>query len=210
MAAKSRRSLGTSEPLAAASAQPVRGRRPEADQAAIRDRVEGLMYQSLRSPAIHRALTGSESPNPIVISERQVRTVMAAVERSWAARAGREQLEAEHARAIAIAEETARAALLRSTINARSNVGVGYLNAALKAQDLVARLRGLYAPDRSEVSGPGGTPLAVSIGLADHPADHLGPREEARRLRLMAADRDAEADAADQADAADEADEAQG
>jgi hypothetical protein len=144
------------------------------------------MYQNLRSPAIHRALAGPESPNPVAISERQVRAHMAAVERSWAERASREHQEKEHAKAIAIAEETARTATVRSTLNARSNVGVGYLNAALKAQDLVARLRGLYAPSRTELSGPEGASLGVSVELADHPADHLGPADEAARLRRWA------------------------
>jgi hypothetical protein len=101
----------------------VRGRRADVEQTAIRDRVEGLMYQNLRSPAIHRALTGPEAPNPILISERQVRAQMAAVERAWADRASREHLEAEHAKAIAIAEETARTATVRSTLNARSTSG---------------------------------------------------------------------------------------
>ena len=34
----------------------------------------------------------------------------------------------------------------------------------------------------------------MSVALADHPAEHLDPHEEARRLRQMAADREAEAD----------------
>ena len=37
--------------------------------------------------------------------------------------------------------------------------------------------------------------LPLFLALADHPAEHLDPREEARRLRQMAADREAEADA---------------
>jgi hypothetical protein len=183
----------TTPPPSSASRR-VRGRRTEKEQAAIRERVEQLMYGGLRSPAIHRALTGPEAPNPIVISERQVRAHMAAVERAWADRASRERLEMEHAKAIAIAEETARTATVRSTLNARSNVGVGYLNAALKAQELVARLRGLYAPSRAELNGPEGASIGLSVELADHPAEHLDPREEARRLRQMASDREAEAD----------------
>ncbi|MGO9178236.1 MAG: hypothetical protein ACLQBX_04055 [Candidatus Limnocylindrales bacterium] len=144
------------------------------------------MLQGLRAPAIHRALTGSEAPNPIPVSGRQVRAHMVAVERRWAERASRAHLEAEHAKAIAIAEETNRTATARSTLNARSNVGVGYLNVALKAQDLLARLRGLYAPSRAELSGPDGLPLAVSVALADHPAEHLDPADEAARLRRWA------------------------
>ena len=87
-----------------------------------------------------------------------------------------------------------RTALGRSTLNARSNVGVGYLNAYLKAQEQWVRLRGLDAPTRAEVSGPGGSAVALSVALTDHPAEHLNPREEARRLRQMAADREAEAE----------------
>ena len=179
---------------ASAASRPVRGRRPEREQAAIRERIEALMLQGLRSPAIHRALTGPESPNPIPISERQVRNHMAAGECGWADRASRARREAEHAKAIAMAEETVRTALGRSTLTARSNTGVGYLNTGLKAQELVARLRGLFAPSRTEISGPDGVPLGVSLEITDHPAEHLDPREEARRLRQMAADREAEAD----------------
>jgi len=86
-----------------------------------------------------------------------------------------------------------RTALGRATLNARSNIGVGYFNAFLKAHEQWARLRGLDAPTRHELSGPGGASLAVGVELADHPAEHLDPREEARRLRRMAADREAEA-----------------
>jgi hypothetical protein len=164
----------------------ARGRRPEREQALIRERVEQLMYQNLRSPAIHRALTGPEAPNPITISERQVRSHMAAIRRDWADRASREHLAEEHAKAIAIAEETARTATLRSALNSRSTLGAAYLNTALKAQELVARLRGLYAPSRTELSGPDGAALGLSVALADHPAEHLDPLEEARRLRRWA------------------------
>jgi hypothetical protein len=173
---------------------PVRGRRPEREQAALRERIEALMLQGLPASAIHRALTGPESPNPIVLSARQVRAHMRAIERAWAARAGPETLEQDRAKAAARLEDAMRTALGRSTLNARSNVGVGYLNAYLKAQEQWVRLRGLDAPTRTELSGPSGSALGVSVTLADHPAEHLDPREEARRLRQMAADREAEAE----------------
>lgn len=172
---------------------PVRGRRSERELAALRERIESLMLQHLQAPAIHRALTGLENPNPIVISLRQVRAHMRAIERSWGERSTAETLDADRARAIAATEEATRVAFARSTRNAASNIGVGYFNAALKAQEQWIRLRGLDAPTRTEVSGPDGAPLFLA--LADHPAEHLDPREEARRLRQMAADREAEADA---------------
>jgi hypothetical protein len=171
----------------------ARGRRPDAELSALRARIETLLLSRLRAPEIHRALTGPESPNPISLSERQVRSHIAAVERGWAERASRATLEADRGRAIAQAEETIRVAASRSALNARSNVGVGYLNAALKAQDQLARLRGLYAPVQAELSGPAGAPLGLTVTLADHPAEHLDPAEEARRLRQMAADLEAEA-----------------
>jgi len=174
---------------------PVRGRRSERDLAALRERIEALMLQHIQAPAIHRALTGLENPTPITISLRQVRAHMRAIERSWGERSTAETLDADRARAIAATEEATRVAFARSTRNAASNVGVGYFNAALKAQEQWIRLRGLDAPTRTEVSGPDGAPLFLA--LADHPAEHLDPREEARRLRQMAADREAEANVAD-------------
>jgi hypothetical protein len=172
----------------------ARGRRPDAELAALRERIEQLMLQGLRAPAIRRALTGPEAPNPIVISERQVRAHMATIGRAWAARSGPDTLEQDRAKAAALLEDAIRTALARSTLTARSNTGVGWFNAYLKAQEQWVRLRGLDAPSRTELSGPDGVPLAVSVALADHPADHLDPREEARRLRQMAADREAEVD----------------
>jgi len=182
---------------------PVRGRRSERDLAALRERIETLMLQHIQAPAIHRALTGLESPTPIIISLRQVRTHMRAVERSWGARSTAETLEQDRARAAAATEEAIRIAYARSTRSSATNVGVGYFNAALKAQEQWIRLRGLDAPSRSEVSGPEGAPLFFA--LADHPAEHLDPREEARRLLRMAADRNAEADEAQAASTSSEA-----
>jgi hypothetical protein len=176
---------------------PVRGRRSERDLAALRERIETLMLQHIQAPAIHRALTGLENPSPIVISLRQVRSHMHAIERSWGARSTAETLEADRARAIAAIEEAIRIAFARSTRSAATNVGVGYFNAALKAQEQWISLRGLNAPTRTEVSGPDGAPLYFA--LADHPAEHLDPHEEARRLRQLAADREAVADEADEA-----------
>jgi hypothetical protein len=124
---------------------------------------------------------------------------MSAVERAWVARAGSATLEIDRVAASARLEDVIRTALGRSTLNARSNIGVGYFNAYLKAQEQWIRLRGLYAPTQTELSGPAGASLGLTLTLADHPAEHLAPREEARRLRQLAADRDAQADAEDEA-----------
>jgi hypothetical protein len=184
-------------PSPALPSGPVRGRRTERELAALRERIETLMLQHIQAPGIHRALTGLENPIPITISLRQVRAHMRAIERSWGARSTADTLEKDRARAIAAIEEAIRIAFARSTRSSATNVGVGYFNAALKAQEQWISLRGLNAPSRTEVSGPDGAPLFFA--LADHPAEHLDPHEEARRLRQMAADREAEADEADEA-----------
>jgi hypothetical protein len=75
---------------------------------------------------------------------------------------------------------------------------VRYLNVAIKAQDQLARLRGLYAPTQAELSGPAGAPLGLTVTLADHPAEHLEPAEEARRLRQLAADLEVDAEPAEE------------
>jgi hypothetical protein len=84
---------------------PTRGRRPESELAALRERTEQLMLAGLPASAIHRALTGPESPKPTVLSARQVRAHMRAVERTWAARSGPETLEADRAKAAARLED---------------------------------------------------------------------------------------------------------
>ena len=175
-----------------------RGRPTEAELAMIRERIESLMLAGYRAPAIHRALTGPEAPKPIDISERAVRSHMRAIERAWA---GARESRAARGRAcqgdrdgrgdrphrVRPLEPVTPATTSASAISTRR----------LKAQELLVRLRGLDAPIRTEIAGPGGGPVTV-IALADHPAEHLDPREEARRLRQMAADREAEADEADE------------
>lgn len=183
------------DPLAAGGG-PRRGRRPAAELIALRARIETLMLAGLRSPAIHRALAGPDNPRPIVISERAVRSHMRAIERSWRERASDATLEADRASEVARIEEVMRIALTRSTLNAGSTIGVGYLNVYLKAQERYARLRGIDAPVRNELTGRDGGPLALVV-LADHPAEHYSPAEEARRFRQLATDCDAEAADAD-------------
>ena len=157
-----------------------------------------LMLGSLTTaPAIHRALTGPENPAPLTLSERAVRGHMRAVERRWAQRARSAELDVERGRVIASLEEQARTAARRSALNANDNVGVGYARVQLQATEQLIGLRGLDAPIRTEIAGPGGGPVTL-LALADHPAEHLDPREEARRLRQLAADAEARANEADE------------
>ncbi len=167
------------------------GRRTDRELAQTRERVETLLLQSLRPAAIHRALTGPDNPSPLTLSVDAVERHCRAVEASWRDR--NTDIEATRARLLALAEETMRVASQRSTMNARSNIGVGYFNAFIKAQERVARLSGADAPMRQELTGKGGRPIQVEpIALTDHPAEHLDRLEEARRLHQMAADYEAE------------------
>ena len=56
-----------------------------------------------------------------------------------------------------------------------------------RPRERYAHLRGLDAPLRGELAGPGGGPI-VTYTLTDHPTDHLSPAEEARRYRRLAED----------------------
>ena len=64
--APAERELPTADPQ---PAEPVvrRGRRPSAELVALRARIEALMLGGLRSPAIHRALTGLDNPSPAAV-----------------------------------------------------------------------------------------------------------------------------------------------
>ncbi len=167
--------------------RPARGRRSEAEQIALRERIETLLLQGLSVAAIHRALTGPEAPVPISLSVRRVREHVRAITRSWQARAARDRLDKDRATALARLDDAMRTARMRSTLNASSNVGVGYFNAYLKAQEQWSRLRGLDAPTRTELTGPDGGPLVIGE-LA--PLEHAPttPEEELRRLGLRQAE----------------------
>lgn len=180
-----------------------RGRRPEAELQTLRERIEVLALQGLRPAAIHRALTGPENPAPLVLSERQVRAHVRAVERGWATRASLERLDAERARAVAVADELYRTAMARSTRNANANAGVGYLSVALKAQERIARLVGLDGATRTELTGAAGGPLTV---LAIEPLAHgpTNPADERARLALERFELDARIAALDEPHTAEE------
>ncbi len=175
----------------------LRGRRPEAETREIRARVETLMFGGLRSPGIHRALTGADNPNPVAISERGVRNHMTAVRTAWLERDREITLEQARADALAGLEDMKRVALQRSALAARTTVGVGYLNIALKATEQHARIAGLAAPVRTELTGRNGGPIAVHTASEDWGAA-LDPLEEARRLRLHAATLEERANAGDE------------
>ena len=164
----------------------ARGRRTEGELREVRGRIETLMFQGLRSPAIHRALTGPDGAAPIVVAERQVRGHMAAVRRAWLERDQAQTINAARAETIAGLEDMKRVALQRSALSARTTIGVGYFNAALKVEELRARVTGVSAPVRTELSGPGGRPLELVAVVLDDWGAALEPTEEARRLRLRA------------------------
>jgi hypothetical protein len=119
---------------------------------------------------------------------------MSAVRRAWLADSTSRTIDEARAAAIAGIEDMKRVALQRSALSAHSNAGVGYLNLALRAADQMAKISGLYAPVRAELSGPAGQPMELLV--ADHPSEHLEPAELARRLRQLALDADAKAAAA--------------
>ena len=153
-----------------------RGRPTDAELREVRGRVEELMLAGLRPAEIRRALPA--------LSEQSVERHCRAVREGWRARNA--DLEAERAEVVAQVREAARVAISRATLYSKSNLGVGYLNVHLKALERLARLLGLDAPVRTELSGRDGRPLGVAV----HPADTLTSAEQAERYRGIAAELD--------------------
>jgi hypothetical protein len=157
------------------------GRPTDAELREVRERVEELMLAGLKPGEIRRALAGSSRP----LSEQSVERHCRAVREGWRARNA--DLEAERAEMVAQVREAARVAVSRATLYSKSNLGVGYLNVHLKALERLARLLGLDAPARTELTGRDGGPLSVAM----HPSESLSPAEQAERLRGIAAELDA-------------------
>jgi hypothetical protein len=153
-----------------------RGRPTDAELREARGRVEELMLAGLRPAEIRRALP--------TLSEQSVERHCRAVREGWRSRNA--DTEAERAEVVAQVREAARVAISRATLYSKTNLGVGYLNVHLKALERLARLLGLDAPVRTELSGRDGGPLGVTV----HPADALTPAEQAERFRGIAAELD--------------------
>ena len=150
------------------------GRPTDAELREVRGRVEEIMLAGLKPAEIRRALAS------LALSEQSVERHCRAVREGWRARNG--DLEGARAEVIAQVREAARVAVSRATLHSKSNLGVGYLHVHLKALERLARLLGLDAPVRTELSGKDGGPIAMS----DHPAEHLSPAEEAAGFRRLA------------------------
>lgn len=127
------------------------------------------MLQGLRAGDIRRAMAVHE------LSQQSVDRHMRAIREGWAAR--NTGLEERRAEMVAQLEADARVALTRATVNADNNRGVGYMNVHLKAMEQLARLLGLDAPRRTELTGRGGGP--VELRAVPHELDGASP-EQAR------------------------------
>ena len=149
------------------------GRPTDAELREVRERVEELMLAGLKPAEIRRALAS------LTLSEQSVERHCRAVREGWRARNG--DLEGARAEVVAQVREAARVAVSRATLHSKSNLGVGYLNVHLKALERLARLLGLDAPLRTELS------RSVPAGLAEVV---LSDAQMAERLRLAADDFD--------------------
>lgn len=160
------------------------GRKPRAEEVALRARIENLYLTGLRAQAIRDALASPQNTTPIELTTESIERHLTAIRRGW-----RRQLEenpdslgVQRAELVAAVQEMLRTAAQRSARYHASNLGVGYLNAQLKAAERLAKLLGLDAPTRTEVTGKGGAPLVDE----PHPLDALPPAEQAARLRAWA------------------------
>lgn len=157
------------------------GRPKDEDLAALRERIESLYLGGLGVAGIVRALAAPENATPIQITDRAVRGHLAWCRRKWAKEAGAESREDHRAEMVAAARDRERQAARLAARYSDSNLGVGYLNVALKAQERRARLLGLDFT-RHEVTGKDGAPIAVEPAWAEG----LPLEERLRRAKLAA------------------------
>jgi arginine repressor len=61
---------------------------------------------------------------------------------------------------------------------------VAYLNAIIGASQQIARLRGLYAPQRQEVSGPGGGAIQIDTAVQAEAAERLELWRQEQRQKI--------------------------
>jgi hypothetical protein len=146
------------------------GRPTERALSARREEIEELFLQGA---------TASEIAQRTKISDRTVRRHLDAIQASWAER--NPSLDQARTWLIALAGSLDRAAALGAEdLPSSAPARVGYLKLRLNAQERLARLLGVDAPARGELSGPNGTPVQIAAGRA-----HLS---RAQMLELLKAE----------------------
>ena len=166
-------------------------RRTDAAIAAIKERIDQFLLSGMKPAAIREALGSPLNTTPILLSQRTVERYCAELREEWRRKA-REGDEAELARAfqIAAAQELFRQAAARAARTGATPAGAGYMNIQLKALERLAKLLGLDAPTRADVTS-GGKPIVED---RPHPLDDLPAAEQAQRLREWADEIEAQAD----------------
>jgi hypothetical protein len=155
----------------------ARGRKPLEEELRRREQIESLLLSGLRTAQIRDALASAQNPVPIELSLRQVQAYVAQIKCGWAKSLDPAQREAERAELVAMNWDAIRVAAASSARHRGEAVGVGYLNAEIRAIALHAKLMGLDAP---AAGARGATPEAEVSPIAALP-----PAEQAASLHHL-------------------------
>jgi hypothetical protein len=87
---------------------------------------------------------------------------------------------------IAKANSISQQAAIEAAKARGTSAAVAALKLQLEVVDRIAKLTGAYAPEKAEISGPGGG--AIQVVQTEHEIDQLPPAQVAARLRAWAED----------------------
>ena len=136
----------------------------ERHQKALNMRRDGHTYEEIKTKLGYASPSGAE---------KAVKAALQSVIRE----------PAEEVRAMELARLDRMLLKLRARINKGDHLAI---NSALKIQDRRARLLGLDAPVRQEISGADGDPLMVDVGLRETMLAKLGDPDVIKQLDAAA------------------------
>ena len=141
----------------------------------MRDRIRSLLLAGMNPGAIAKQVD---------LAEDTVRRHLTVIRQEW-----KEQgldVSGTRLELIAKANSISQQAAIEAAKARGTSAAVAALKLQLEVVDRIAKLTGAYAPERAEISGPGGG--AIQVMQTDHEIDHLAPAQVAARLRTWAED----------------------
>lgn len=151
------------------------GRLPQGQVQAVRDRIRSLLLAGLHPSAIAKQ---------VELAEDTVRRHLTVIRQEW-----KEQgldVSGTRLELIAKANSISQQAAIEAAKARGTSAAVAALKLQLEVVDRIAKLTGAYAPEKAEISGPGGG--AIQVVQTEHEIDKLPPAQVAARLRAWAED----------------------
>jgi len=150
------------------------GRLPKGQAQQVRDRIRALLLAGMHPGAIAKQVD---------LAEDTVRRYLTVIRQEWKDHGV--DVSGTRLELIAKANMISQQAAIEVVRARGTSAAVAALKLQLEVVDRIAKLTGAYAPEKSEISGPGGGAIIVQT---EHEIDTLPPAEVALRLRAWAED----------------------